>query len=116
MAWPFTKSITVPFRFRGLDTIGTMFFLLNLLLFIMNVILISLRFHYHPDTFKASFLHPTERLFVPSAAVSFGTVLINISQYGLPQAGPWLSIASLVTFWINLALAILCSSGIYLLM
>jgi tellurite resistance protein TehA-like permease len=93
-----------------------MFFLLNLLLFIMNIILISLRFHYHPEAFKASFLHPTERLFVPSAAVSLGTVLINISQYGLPHTGPWLSIALLVTFWINVVIAILCSSGIYLLM
>lgn len=95
---------------------GTIFFLLNVVLFVVNTVLISVRFFYHPETFKASFLHPTERLFIPSAVVSFGTILINISQYGLPQTGPWLSTVMLVTFWIDVALAILSSSGIYLLM
>lgn len=106
----------VPFRFRGLDTIGVFFFLLNALLFILNVVMISLRFYYHPETFKASFLHPTERLFIPSAVVSLGTVLINVSQYGIPKAGTWLDSAVLVTFWIDAALACLASSGIYLVM
>ena len=78
--------------------------------------MISMRFHYHPETFKASFLHPTERLFVPAAVVSFGTILINISQYGISKTGPWLSSTVLVTFWIDAALAIIASNGIYLLM
>lgn len=106
----------VPFRFRGLETIGVLFFLLNIVLFSLNVVMISLRFRYHPETFKASFLHPTERLFVPSAVVSLGTILINISQYGIPRAGPWLQSAVLVTFWIDAALACLASTGIYLAM
>lgn len=108
--------ITVPYRFRGLQTIGVIFFLLNIVLFVVNIVGISLRFRYHPETFKASFLHPSERLFVPSAVVSFGTILINISQYGIPKAGPWLNTAVLVTFWIDVALAVISSSGIYLLM
>lgn len=61
-------------------------------------------------------MHPTERLFLPSAVVSFGTVLINISQYGLTRAGPWLSRAVISLFWIDAGLAVLASSGIYLLM
>lgn len=112
----FFKNKIVPFRFRGLETIGVIFFLFNALLFAISVAMISLRFGYHPETFKASFLHPTERLFIPSAVVSLGTVLINISQYGIPKAGPWLESAVLVTFWIEAALACLASSGIYLAM
>ena len=107
---------TVPFRFRGLETIGVLFFFFNGLLFVLNVVMISLRFRYHPETFRASFLHPTERLFVPSAVVSMGTILINISQYGIPKAGPWLDSVVLVTFWIDATLACLASSGIYLAM
>lgn len=61
-------------------------------------------------------MHPSERLFLPASVVSFGTLLINISQYGLAKAGPWLSRAVLVMFWIDAALAVLASSGIYLLM
>lgn len=78
--------------------------------------MISLRFYFFPPTFKASFLHPTESLFVPASVVSFGTILINISQYGLSEAGPWLDTAVYVLFWANGALAIISSCGIYLLM
>lgn len=108
--------ITVPFRFRGLDAIGTIFFLFNVVLFLLNVSMISWRFYTFPETFSASYMHPTERLFIPASVVSFGTLLINISQYGLPHAGPWLSQAVVILFWTDAVLAILSSSGIYLLM
>ena len=78
--------------------------------------MISLRFFYFPETFKASFLHPTESLFVPAAVVSFGTILINISQYGLPTTGQWLKNTVCVLFWIDVVLAVCSSAGIYLLM
>ncbi len=110
--WP----VTVPFRFKGLATIGIVFFLFNILLFIFNVVMISLRFYTYPETFKASFMHPSERLFMPAAVVSFGTILINISQYGVSRAGPWLSRAVLVMFWLDATLALISSAGIYLLM
>ena len=51
---------------------------------------------------------------MPAAVVSLGTVLINISQYGLNHVGPWLNTAVLVLFWIDVALAIIASTGIYL--
>ena len=86
------------------------------MLFICNIFFISLRFYLFPETFKASFLHPTESLFAPAAVVSFGTILINISQYGLYKVGPWLNTTVLALFWTDAALAILSSSGIYLLM
>lgn len=107
---------TVPFRFPGLEAIGVIFFLLNIVLFIFNVIMISLRFYCHPETFKASILHPTERLFLPAAVVSFGTILLNISQYGPQHAGHWLNDAIAVCFWIDCALALLSSMGVYLVM
>ena len=61
-------------------------------------------------------MHPTERLFVPAAVVSFGTVLLNISQYGPGHAGHWLSDVVLVLFWFDCALAIVASMVVYLLM
>ena len=106
----------MPFRFLGLETIGLIFFFLNMVLFILNLAMISLRFYCHPETFKASILHPTERLFIPAAVVSFGTVLLNITQYGLNKTGHWLTEAIAVCFWINVALALLSSIVIYLIM
>ena len=93
------------------------FFLLNTVLFLINVAMISLRFYNYPETFKASILHPTERLFLPASIVSFGTILLNISQYG-PGHGPghWLSDAVMVLFWIDATLAFLASMGVYLVM
>lgn len=108
--------VPVPFRFRGLDIIGTVFFLLNIVLFVFNTFMISLRFYFFPETFKASVMHPTESLFVPASVVSFGTILINSSQYGLGETGNWLKTAVLVMFWIYCAMAMIASCTFYLLM
>ncbi|KAL1610431.1 hypothetical protein SLS60_002098 [Paraconiothyrium brasiliense] len=108
--------VTVPFRFHGIYALGCIFFILNIVLFLFNVITISLRFYWFPKTFKASFLHPTESLFIPAAIISFGTILINISQYGVDQTGVWLEKTMLILFWIDCGLAISFSIGIYLIM
>jgi tellurite resistance protein TehA-like permease len=76
----------------------------------------SARFYLYPETFIASLTHPTESLFVPAAVVSFGTILLNITQYGLYNVGDWLNEAALVMFWINSALAIIASAGTYLML
>ncbi|KAK7519607.1 voltage-dependent anion channel-domain-containing protein [Phyllosticta citriasiana] len=107
---------SVPLRFHGLFAIGCIFFILNIVLFIFNIVMISTRFYLYPHTFRASFLHPTENLFIPASLISFGTILVNISQYGVPAAGQWLEDAMVVLFWIYCALAILFSVGIYLIM
>jgi hypothetical protein len=109
---------TVPFRFHGLYALGCIFFILNIVLFLFNVAMISCRFYFYPRTFKASFLHPTESLFIPAAIVSFGIILINISQYGVDTSGErkWLEQCMIVLFWMDCGLAVCFSIGIYLLM
>ena len=106
----------VPFKFRGLEATGIVFFLLNIVLFIINIVMISLRFYSYPETFKASFLHPTERLFIPAAVVSFDTILLKISQYGPNHAGDWPINAVVVLFGIDVGLAFLASIDVYLIM
>lgn len=106
----------MPFRFRGLETIGVVVFLLNIVFYLAIWGLLIMRFYFYPYTFKASLVHPTESLFVPASVVSFGTILINISQYGPPKTGPWLARAVEVLFWIDSALAVIFSAGIYLLL
>ncbi|PLB50542.1 C4-dicarboxylate/malic acid transporter [Aspergillus steynii IBT 23096] len=107
---------TIPYRFRGLDTIGVIFFLVNIVFYTVIWCLLIARFYFYPYTFKASFLHPTESLFVPASVVSFGTILINISQYGPDNTGPWLTHAVGILFWIDAALAVIFAAGIYLLL
>ncbi|KAJ6084417.1 hypothetical protein N7486_011217 [Penicillium sp. IBT 16267x] len=106
----------VPYRFRGLETIGIIVFLFNIFLYLLIWGLLLTRFYFYPYTFKASFMHPTESLFIPASMVSFGTILINISQYGPEKAGPWLIEAVGILFWIDCILAVLFSAGIYLIL
>jgi C4-dicarboxylate transporter/malic acid transport protein len=103
----------VPYRFHGLRTIGLFFFLLNIVLYILLWAMMIARFTFHPYMFRISILHPTESLFIPAFAVSFGTILINITQYGFGEVGLWLNRAVLILFWIDAALAIVLSILIY---
>ena len=109
---------SVPLRFRGLYAVGCIFFLLHAVFFIASCVMMSLRFYYWPKAFKASFLHPTESLFVPAAVVSLATVLINIVEYGCKpgKAGDWLITTMIVLFWLYVGFAFLFTCGIYLLM
>lgn len=106
----------MPYRFQGLYAIGCIFFILNIVLFIFNVCMISTRFYFYPKTFRASFLHPTESLFIPAAVISFGTILINISQYGVEYTGDWLAKVMVVLYYVDLGLSVIFSVGIYLIM
>lgn len=113
-----TDPIPVPYEFNGQFTIGCIFFLFNIALFIFNNIMICLRFYFHTKTFKRSFLHPTESLFIPAWLISFGTILLNISQYGTSDrtSMPWLTHVMHGLFWFYCALAVVFSCGIYLVM
>jgi len=108
----------VPWDFHGKYAIGCIFFLLNIVLFLFNAVMMALRFRYHPSTFLSSILHPTESLFIPAWLISLGTILINVSEYGLDDshARPWLSEVMRVLFWTYCGLAIFFSCGIYLTM
>lgn len=119
---PFTSLISdlcaVQPRFTGLFAIGVLFFILALAFFICSCIAMGLRFYHHTETFRMSFLHPTESLFVPAAIIALATILIDICSYGLSpgKTGEWLIVTMTVFYWIYIALAIAFSVGIYLLM
>ena len=56
----------VPYRSDGLRIVGTIIFLSNIALFLMNCVLIILRFRLNPGSLKASFLSESESLFIPA--------------------------------------------------
>lgn len=107
-------TTAVPFRFTGLWTIGVIFFVANIVFYVIIWAMIICRFCFYPYTFRASFVHPTESLFAPAVAVSFGTILINIVEYGFGEVGIWLNRAVLILFWFDTALSIVLSISIYL--
>ena len=54
-----------PHRFHGLTTIGTIIFVLDVVLFVLLTSLILTRFYLFPGTFTQSIYHQTESLFIP---------------------------------------------------
>jgi tellurite resistance protein TehA-like permease len=78
--------------------------------------MIITRFTLYPWTFRSSFTHPTESLFAPAFAVSFGTILINIVQYGSGSVGPWLNHVVVILYWFDCGLAMTLSITIYLVL
>jgi tellurite resistance protein TehA-like permease len=56
----------VPYKVSWIDHIGLAFFFFNLCLFVMNIILISMRFYLRPGSFTNSFTDQMESLFISS--------------------------------------------------
>lgn len=96
-----------PNRFPGLQTIGKIFFLLDLVLFLLFTALITTRFVLVPAKLTASLHHPVEGLFFGSYWVSVSLILHCTQSYGIPSCGPWLVKAIEVCFWIYCAVVLL---------
>jgi len=96
-----------PYTFHGLRAIGKIFFILNIVLFLLFSALITYRFIVHPVSLRKSLHHPHESFFFGTFFVSLALILYNIQQYGVPSCGPWLVKALEVCFWLYAGLALL---------
>ncbi|KAI5195569.1 malic acid transporter [Aureobasidium subglaciale] len=102
-----------PNQFTGLQTIGKIFFILALVLFIAFTIIITIRFILVPQKFLASLHHPVESLFFGSYWVSISLLLNCIHLYGVPNTGPWLIKTLEILFWIYCAVVLIVGIGQY---
>ena len=89
-----------PNSFHGLRTVGKIFFILDLVLFIMFTALIIFRFWIVPRALKASLHHKHESFFFGTFWVSLGLIIYCVQQYAVPSCGPWLIKALEVCFWL----------------
>ncbi|KAF1960913.1 C4-dicarboxylate transporter/malic acid transport protein-like protein [Byssothecium circinans] len=96
-----------PFSFTGLKTIGKVFFILDLVLFLIFSICITYRFVKNRGSLIKSLHHPHESFFFGTFWVSIALILYCIQLYGVPSAGPWLVKALEVCFWGYAGLVIL---------
>lgn len=96
-----------PFRFRGLDTIGKMVFIFDLVLFTSICVGLSARFCLFKGTLKRSLTHQTESLFFASFWLSISIILNNIEVYGVPSSREYLISVERVLFWIYMACTLL---------
>jgi tellurite resistance protein TehA-like permease len=59
-----------PNRFTGLTTIGKIFFILSIALYLIALALIAVRFITHPKSLRCSLMHPLESLFFPTVLLT----------------------------------------------
>lgn len=104
---------STPNRFAGLETIGKIFYILNLVLFTLFTVAMGLRAFWFPRRFLASLHHPIEGLFFGSYWVSVSLILNGAQSYGVPSCGPWLPRALLVLFWMYCAIVLMVAIGQY---
>ncbi|KAH3962346.1 hypothetical protein HBI38_182010 [Parastagonospora nodorum] len=88
-----------PYSFSGLKTIGKVFFILDILLFIMFSACITYRFCTNERSLNRSLHHPHESFFFGSFFVSIALIIYCIELYAVPACGPWLIRTQEVLYW-----------------
>jgi tellurite resistance protein TehA-like permease len=88
-----------PYGFTGLKTIGKIFFILDLCLFLAFSACITYRFATNPGSLQRSLHHPHESFFFGAFFVSIALIIYCMEQYGVPASGPWLIKTLEVLFW-----------------
>lgn len=103
-----------PHRFKGLNILGEIVFIFDIVLFLGICAGIMARFIMFPRAFWSSLTHPTESLFFPTFWIAVANIISNMQTYGVPRAGPWLIVAVRVCFWIYVGCTFLVAVGQYL--
>ncbi|SMY25403.1 unnamed protein product [Zymoseptoria tritici ST99CH_1A5] len=96
-----------PKTFSGLQTIGTIVFIFNLVLFLIFLALTGVRWYHDPKRFAKSFVTAPDCYFFGSFWLTIATIIIDIEGYGVPHAGPWLVTVVRVLFWLYAAVTLL---------
>ncbi|KAI1348946.1 voltage-dependent anion channel [Xylaria sp. FL0043] len=107
---------TQGFTFRGLQTIGKVVYILDLVIFTLVVTAITYRFVKFPGTLKKSIVHPTEGLFLGTSTLSLASIISGIARYGIPSCGPWLVVVYRIVYWIYFAVTFIIAVAQYSLL
>ncbi|KAJ5566692.1 uncharacterized protein N7459_010074 [Penicillium hispanicum] len=96
-----------PHRFTGLEIIGKIIYIVNLILFFTITFCMGLRFLVQPIASKESLQDRNETYFAPTCLLAIATIIIGAEAYGSSSCGPWLQDAMRVAFWIYCAICFL---------
>lgn len=88
-----------PNNFTGLKTIGKIFFVLDIVLFLAFSACITYRFTTNTRSLNRSLHHPHESFFFGSFFVSIALIIYCMEQYAAPATGPWMIKTLEVLFW-----------------
>jgi C4-dicarboxylate transporter/malic acid transport protein len=104
---------TQPHTFDGLEIIGKIVYIFDLVIFSLITCAMIYRFMQRPALLRESIGHPTEGLFMPTVFLSLASIIGGINIYGIPSCGPWLVVVYRVLFWLYFALTFILAVGMY---
>ncbi|KAJ5483090.1 hypothetical protein N7539_006536 [Penicillium diatomitis] len=100
---PLLSPQTQPHFFQGLDVIGKVVYICDLVIFSTLITAMIYRFIRWPKTMRSSATQPRESIFIPTMSICLASMIASNSPYGIPSSGPWLLVTYRVLFWIYYA-------------
>jgi len=67
--------------------LGTIFFLLNLVIYAVNLAMVTSRIYLYPRVVIQSFYDESEAIWFPVLLLGFSTIILGIVIYGIPKCG-----------------------------
>jgi C4-dicarboxylate transporter/malic acid transport protein len=104
----------LPYRFRGLTTIGIIIYLFGVVTFCGLLLLITIRFSLRRGSLRRSLQRPAETLFFSAVLLAFASVIGGAHQYGHPKEGSRLASTLRVVFWIYASFAYVSGLTLYM--
>lgn len=105
----------LPYQFDGLQYIGVVIYVFNIVLFVGITFCTLLRYILYPETCLLMLKHSTQSLFLGAAPMGLATI-INMTVFVLvPAWGPWVIEFVWAIWWVDVALSVLICYGIPIL-
>jgi len=105
-----------PHQFPGLQTVGVVIFILNLVLFVLFTTAMICRFIRRPSNLRKSLTQPPEAYFTGSLWLSMATIIMCMQRFAVPHTGPWIIVAIRVLFWTYAAITLTYNVVIFVVM
>ncbi len=83
----FTLLYTAPHQFRGMKTIGTVFYVLNIALFLLFLGLSAARYCLYPWVFGRMVRHPVQSQFLGAFPIGLATIVSATALIAVPAFG-----------------------------
>lgn len=96
----------IPYHARWLTIISEIFFVLNILLFLLFSSITALRYILYPQLFGAVLRHPHQSLFLATFPVGLGTIINMIVLVCVPAWGHGMAVFAWVLWWMDSVLAV----------
>jgi len=95
----------LPYHAHWLNIISTIFFVLNVVLFLLFTFISLLRYTLYPQLFPAVLRHPHQSLFLATFPIGLATIINMIILVCVPSWGQGMAIFAWVLWWIDSVMA-----------